>query len=653
MSTKVIPGAGNTGDKAKISLVDNYKASFGDWQGPSADDLREFVTPGMSYDELKERTLEFAPPQSFEKQSRYAPVEVVLMAVFFDVLEHAGRLQRDPLELIAKEFFDLRSLHMTQWKELASDMCTGKPIVTDQRRLHTLTLVEIVLRMLPMCRRYFVLRANPADDVILVYNDSTGLWEVENGQIRSMLSTLLLDTVSDSLYKELRAEIFNRLAPTRRTPPRDENLVPMNNGVFDYRTKQLREYEPEDGFESKSAVNYNPEAVAQVTFDDGVVFDVEAWMHDLFSEEEGLAEAVWKMFGAPLRPNVPWGQAVLFVAEDGLNAKGTLIQVMRDIVGDEAHVAMNLADLTKRFSTSRLVNAQLVAGDENPVNHFHHYLDVFKAVVTSDVLTIEEKHKNAQSFQPRCVIVQSFNDDLTVKDISESMWRRLLFVPFTKTFRGENNNPKIKNVYLRDPRVLEYIAYRTLTLMDDYYRFDEPEACVALKARVKFHNDPVLEFWDEMADRFVWNLVPSTFIYDLYKMWLARTHPRVQPAGRNAFVKHLKDVARGSDTWEWSDRARTGDKMSSPEPLIQEYDLEKWMDITKAYTDEKRYVPKWKALNSGFLRIGALGSGGDIDGNPPPVQVPTAPPASPIPPAQVPTTPPAPGQDTGSTPAFY
>lgn len=641
MSTKVIPGAGNTGDKAKISLVDNYKASFGDWQGPSADDLREFVTPGMSYDELKERTLEFAPPQSFEKQSRYAPVEVVLMAVFFDVLEHAGRLQRDPLELIAKEFFDLRSLHMTQWKELASDMCTGKPIVTDQRRLHTLTLVEIVLRMLPMCRRYFVLRANPADDVILVYNDSTGLWEVESGQIRSMLSTLLLDTVSDSLYKELRAEIFNRLAPTRRTPPRNENLVPMNNGVFDYTTKQLREYTPEDGFESKSAVNYNPNAVAQVPFSDGVVFDVEAWMHDLFGEEEGLTEAVWKIVGAPLRPNVHWGQAVLFMASDGLNAKGTLIQVMRDLVGDESHVAMNLADLTKRFSTSRLVNAQLIAGDENPVNHFHQYLDVFKAVVTNDVLTIEEKHKNAQSFQPRCVIVQSFNDDLSMKDVSQSMWRRLLFVPFTKTFRGEDNNPKIKAVYLRDPRVLEYIAFRTLTLMENYYRFDEPEACAAMKRRVQFSNDPILEFWEEMENQFVWDLVPSTFIYDLYKAWLRDARPNIPPEGRNVFLNHLREIAKDSDVWEWTERARTGGKMSAPEPLIERYQLEQWMDKSMPFNDPKRYVPKHKALYRGFVRIGAPGVGDGSDDNPPPAQAPTAAP-----------TPPAPGQYTNAPVIF-
>ena len=114
---------------------------------------------------------------------------------------------------------------------------------------------------------------------------------------------------------------LRRLAP-RKQRCNNRDLVPVNNGIFDYRTKRLMPFSPEYIFTSKSRVNYNPLA-QNVTIhnpDNGTDWDVESWMADL-SDDPEIVNVLWQIMGAIIRPNVSWDKSAWFYSESGSNGK--------------------------------------------------------------------------------------------------------------------------------------------------------------------------------------------------------------------------------------------------------------------------------------------------------------------------------------------
>ena len=96
-------------------------------------------------------------------------------------------------------------------------------------------------------------------------------------------------------------------------------------------------------------------------------------------------------------------------------------------------------------------------------------------------------------------------------------------MPFLKNFQGAERR-YIKDEYLARKDVLEYILWRVLNM--DYYELSEPEACQALLLEYKEANDPVRQFWSEMEEQFVWDLLPYDFIHSLYLKWMDERHQR-------------------------------------------------------------------------------------------------------------------------------
>ncbi|MDP9903124.1 hypothetical protein [Arthrobacter bambusae] len=90
------------------------------------------------------------------------------------------------------------------------------------------------------------------------------------------------------------------------------------------------------------------------------------------------------------------------------------------------------------------------------------------------------------------------------------------------------------------------------------------------------------EFWDEFEQEFTWDLVPFTFLRDLYLAWISRVRPETAPLGRNLFISALREHVADNPNWfcpaDPQSNTYIGDRMSCPEPLIQEYQLARWIN---------------------------------------------------------------------------
>lgn len=230
---------------------------------------------------------------------------------------------------------------------------------------------------------------------------------------------------------------------------------------FQFEPKQVHPFDPGIVLLTKNDVDYVDDAPQQViTHPEDGDWEVVTWIEELFDQpgDEGLADLIWEVIGAIIRPHVRWGKTAWFYSEQGNNGKGTLYALMRNLVGSGAHASIPLSDFGKDFALEPLVRANAIIVDENDVGTFIDKAANLKAIVTNDVIQINRKYRMPIAYQFFGFMVQCLNEFPRVKDKSESFYRRQLFVPFTKSFTGAEKK-YIKDDYLQRREVLEYVFW--------------------------------------------------------------------------------------------------------------------------------------------------------------------------------------------------
>ena len=454
-------------------------------------------------------------------------------------------------------------------------------------------------------------------DLLAIYQTQgkhEGIYSTDEEDFRA-LAYQYCYTLLDRSFKELL--IYLRSMVPRIAPTRAKNLIAVNNGIFDYDTKQLMPFDPKYVFLSKSKVDYNPNAINPVIAEpDGSQWDVESWMQDL-SDDPEVVDLLWCIIGAIIRPNVRWNKSAWYYSERGNNGKGTLCELMRQICGEGTCTSIPLAEMGKDFALEPLIRSSAIIVDENDVGTFIDKAANLKAIVTGDVVHVNRKFKAAIPFRFHGFMVQCLNEMPRVKDKSDSFFRRQLFVPFTKTFTGHEKK-YIKNDFLHRKDVLEYVLHRVLSM--NYYELPEPEACKTALDEYKEYVNPVRAFLLEIMPQVEWTLLPYAFLYDLYVAWYRKTNGSDKNvSGRRSFIREIQQMLPELfPEWEptgGDSGMRPGNRMNKPEPLIHEYNLIDWMNpvYVKSTSIEKQCRPllseKYKGI---YMRIiPTVGNSGD------------------------------------------
>lgn len=425
------------------------------------------------------------------------------------------------------------------------------------------------------------------EDLLAIYcsdGPNCGIYDVNESTLFRIIKKYDYQ-LTERKFKEV-CYTLQSLAP-RKIRTHDRNLIAVNNGIFDYTNKVLYPFTPDMVFLTKSHVNYNPNAqlVTIHNDEDGTDWDVESWMSEL-SDDPEIVELLWQMLGAIIRPFVRWNRSIWLYSTTGNNGKGTLCELMRNLCGNGTHTSISLADFGKDFALMPLLHCNAIIVDENDVGRYLDSLATLKAIVTNDIVQINRKYKEAIAFRFWGFMVQCVNDLPRIRDKSDSFYRRQILVPMDKCFTGAERR-YIKDDYLSRSDVLEYVLKKVLHT--NFYELIIPARCRDLLGAYKEFNDPIREFLSEFEDRFVWDLVPNDFMYDLYKSWYARSNPCGKPEGKINFKRQIEVLLtepQFSKHWQLSDGpVRVSNRMDQPEPLIALFDLSSWKNPTYSGSD--------------------------------------------------------------------
>lgn len=411
-----------------------------------------------------------------------------------------------------------------------------------------------------------------------------GVWEITNNPLGAF--GVLVEKYKPDATKNEKHEVFilvkSRLQVIEKcmTP----YYVAVNNGIVDVLHKTLLPFSPDLVFTSKIHTDLNMKATnPHITIpEDGSVWDTDSWLNSLGTP--GFVKSILEVVQAACLPLAPRDKMVLFFSKLGNNGKGTLCQLIRNLLGEESTVSIPLKDFSTRFGLASLPGAMAVITDENDVSSFNKGLANLKAAITGDTLTIEQKYQDAYDYAFNGLILECVNDFPNGDDKTGSFKRRLHIIEFVNCFTGvQKRYIKDRLIYRKD--VLEYILKKVLIDMDYRDEFTETEATKATLKAYTIATNSVAAFLDEILPQCKWNLLPATdFLYEIYKEWYRGISPSGKVIGRNDFIDSVKDyVGTKMDhncCWEWTDSCRSKGYIDCTvkEPLLLEYGVNTFTD---------------------------------------------------------------------------
>src|SRR5699024_232882 len=153
-------------------------------------------------------------------------------------------------------------------------------------------------------------------------------------------------------------------------------------------------------------------------------------------------ELLWQVASDFFQPNYTREKSIFFYSEKGNNGKGTFGTLLESIAGENnvAHLAVD--DLNHEFLKESLIGKVGNIAHENNVNDYVDNVRDFKALVTGDNITVNRKYEKPISFQFKGTNIQMFNGLPKTKDKSASFYRRLLLIPFTRSFTNNGQRPE-------------------------------------------------------------------------------------------------------------------------------------------------------------------------------------------------------------------
>ncbi|MCW6663291.1 phage/plasmid primase, P4 family [Aerococcaceae bacterium NML190073] len=369
-----------------------------------------------------------------------------------------------------------------EWREEHTEV-NDKGEIKEPPLMHALTCANILRKF-----AHFRLIGNKADkSPLFVYNLDTGVYEA-NETLISQLIKCVEYRYNPPIWKHVKEHL--RTDVTLTSPLQDEALIPVNNGIYDLVSGQLLAFSPKYAITSKIVTNYNPDVQKPS-------FDVDEWFKSLACGDSEIQELLWQVINEAINPNYT-RKKIGFLIGDGNNGKGTFQKLLTCLIGAQNVSTLKPMDFRgtdgTKFKLENLIGKVRNIGDDISSAYVDEVSNLM-SIATGDPIPIEIKNGPTYDMALKLFCLFSGNDMPKMRNKSQGLYRRLLLVPFNADFNGEVENPLIKEKYVADKQVLEYVLYKAINLR--FKKFIEPSAVKKVISEYKKENDYVVAYVDE------------------------------------------------------------------------------------------------------------------------------------------------------------
>jgi putative DNA primase/helicase len=288
------------------------------------------------------------------------------------------------------------------------------------------------------------------------------------------------------------------------------------------------------------------------------VFD--AFLKRITSDDKQLAEYIQKAVGYSLTGDAT-EQVFFFVfGKSGSNGKSTLVNIIRDMLGEYATHTPTETLQTKNYDNAipadlaRLEGVRMVTAVESNVNRQLDEAKV-KAMTGGDPITARLLYKDYSTFTPQFKLWMVANDRPRVRATDDAMWRRIRVIPLNVKIPPGEVDPELSTKLKAElPGILSWAVQGAL--MWQRNRLAEPESVKAASADWRESVDHVRRFVTEtlITGCALDEQVKAGELHSLFKTWCV--HLGELPLSPGKFKARLEEAfdlthvhTKGGSVW--------------------------------------------------------------------------------------------------------
>lgn len=235
-----------------------------------------------------------------------------------------------------------------------------------------------------------------------------------------------------TITKSQRTETLSYIeAQAKEVSVSKPNKIPVANGLYNIETGELEDFTPSYISKNKIATAYNPAAQSNM---------MDQFIDDLACGDTSIKAVIEEMVGISLHRLADY-DAFFILVGDGSNGKSTLLELMKNMLGEKNVSSVELKDLEKTFKTAELFGKLVNIGDDISSNDIKNS-SFIKKLASGNQINVEKKGKNPFEMKSYAKMIFSSNATPVIHDTSHGLNRRLLLIPLNNKFP---NNLEYKN----------------------------------------------------------------------------------------------------------------------------------------------------------------------------------------------------------------
>lgn len=309
----------------------------------------------------------------------------------------------------------------------------------------------------------FVIEKDNDNSLLYWYNRYSGLYE-EAGDIISVIGARTdLPAGQSGRYRQLYNQIKVRAKEVEWLS--DGRFIPVANGIFNLRTKELLPFSEDIHITRKIATAYNPKAT-NATING---WSLDKWLKSIMTDDIKKERLLLEIVQEACNAN-DTRRKIVFFTGSGLNGKGTFQQLLENLIGKK-HVSHIKPDrMSGKHDLHAMVGKILNIGDDIDNKNLYD-VSALKTVASGDTIQINPKGRDLYSAQIKALNIFSANQLPKVNDKTMAWIDRLIILPFNAELKGKANS-RIKTDYIARKEVLEYLLFKALSL-GEFYNFTQ------------------------------------------------------------------------------------------------------------------------------------------------------------------------------------
>jgi putative DNA primase/helicase len=312
---------------------------------------------------------------------------------------------------------------------------------------------------------------------------------------------------------------------------RDPWVLNCPNGTLDLRSGKLRPHDPADLITRLAPVEFDPAA--------------ECPRFNRFLQETlvepGVITFVKRYSGYTLT-GITRERLLAILYGFGKNGKTTLVELLRDVMGDYATNTDTETILMRKYQgvgndVAALKGARFVSAAEVEQGRRLAESKV-KQLTGRDTVTARFLFGEPFNFRPEFKLWLSTNNKPVIQGTDDAIWDRLRLIPFTQRFEGAKADPKLPEKLREElPGVLSWMVAGCLEWQE--HGLGEPETVRAATDQYRTEMDTLAAFLDEVCVIAGDCRVLAESLYQRYAMWCEKSGERKEP--KKAFVARLQE----------------------------------------------------------------------------------------------------------------